>query len=54
MQIIRQVSPRRAKVLRNRNEDVKWCVDNYCFVWTMTHKYSNRWKGDKQKKEITE
>lgn len=49
---LRRVSSKRAKKLRKRGEDVVWKVGLDTYVWCMTHKYHNRWKGDRSRVEI--
>jgi hypothetical protein len=46
MNTFRRISPRRARKLRKRGEDVYWCREENSFVWNMQHKYLNRWRGD--------
>lgn len=46
MRAFRKISVKRARKLRLRGEEVLWVTADNSYVWYMTHKHLNRWKGD--------
>ncbi|WP_415912510.1 hypothetical protein [Neptuniibacter sp. QD37_11] len=52
MNVFRKISPRRARFLRKRGEDVRWIVRENSYMWSMQYKYLNRWNGDRGKVRI--